>query len=194
LKALTGKFLFFLSGSRDLKKAYAEGVGAAGCCFIDKTLAPGDAFTPDAFPDIVFYNFDVDAWSVPERAARFRQIVKQIAEDGRCITRGYVINNAQMWTRTLDAGFSILTTDKVRGHAWATVGEEPFMPRLRPARGAGASRGAATTRGSRAAVRRARAARPAPDARSDRGATPKRPAAKPARTRRPAPRRRRQGK
>jgi hypothetical protein len=191
LKALTGKFLFFLSGNGDLKKTYADGAGATGCCFIDKTLAPGDSFTPDAFPDIVFYNFDVDAWSVPERAARFRQIVKQIAEDGRCITRGYVINNAQMWTRTLDAGFSILTTDKVRGHAWAAVGEEPFMPRLRPARSAGVAR-ASATRGARPG----RAARPAQAAPSTRATKSKRRAARTAVTNRRAvqPRRRRRGK
>ena len=141
LKALTGKFVFFLSGSGDLKECYANGAGTDGCCFLDRKFSLGDTFTPESFPEIVFYNFDVDAWSTPEQVARFKQIGRQIAEDGRCITRGYVVNNSQMWTRALDAGISILTTDKIRSHPWASVGAEPFRPRLRPTRSASPSRG-----------------------------------------------------
>ena len=50
--------------------------------------------------------------------------------NGRCIVRGYGINSAQTWTAARDAGLSMLSTDKVKGYEWATVGDDPFMPRL----------------------------------------------------------------
>jgi hypothetical protein len=130
LKALRGKFIFFLSGNGDLKDAYTAGGGKSAVCFVDKKLSPGDAFTPENTPEIVFYNIDVDAWSQPNGSAKLKQTVTKIAEDGRCIVRGYVVNNPQIWSSARSAGFSILTTDKVRHCDWATVGDEPFMPRL----------------------------------------------------------------
>jgi hypothetical protein len=151
LKALTGKFIFFLSGSGKLKEKYVEG-GPDVCCFIDRKFSPGNRFTPEETPDIVFYNVDMDAWMQPN-AARLRKAIRDIAEDGRCIVRGYGINNAQAWTAARDAGLTMLSTDKVRGHEWATVGDEPFMPRLDVGVPRGRARKAAPRSRSRAPKR-----------------------------------------
>ena len=145
LKVLTGKFIVFLSGSSSVKRLYAEGADGEACCFLDRKFSPGDTFKPEETADIVFYNFDVDAWSSPTLARQLKTVVRQIAEDGRCIVRGYLINNVQAWKDARDAGFTILTTDKVRAHAWATVGAEPFMPRIQVARGAPRGRGGRST-------------------------------------------------
>ena len=162
LKVLTGKFIVFLSGSSTLKRIYAEGAEPDACCFLDAKFSPGDTFTPEDTPGIVFYNFDVDAWSSPALTRHLKAVARQIAEDGRCIVRGYLINNGQTWKDARDAGFSILTTDKVRAHDWATVGPEPFMPRVRTPRGAPRGRGIAApgarktrSRKTGAALRRA---------------------------------------
>jgi hypothetical protein len=165
LKALTGKFIFCLSGSGDLKDAYVQGGGNEVCCFVDRSFAIGGKFVPEESPEVVFYNFDVDAWSAPERVARFKQVVRQIAADGRCITRGYVFNNAQVWKRGLEAGISILATDKVKGHDWAAVGDDPFAGRLRVERSVRGSRGARASR-SAAPTRRTRARKSVPSTRA----------------------------
>jgi hypothetical protein len=128
LDKLRGRFLFCLSGDEGLKTTYLKASGKR-LCFADKKFDVGDQFKPEASPDRVFYNFDLDAWDLAGNQPGWVKAVKQIAKDGRCVTRGYLINNSVVWDAATAAGVSVLATDKVTNHKWATVGPGGFIRR-----------------------------------------------------------------
>ena len=45
------------------------------------------------------------------------------------ITRVYEADGESLWNRALDAGASILATNKVSDYGWARVGNTPFVMR-----------------------------------------------------------------
>ena len=69
----------------------------------------------------MFFNLNAtETWAWSDRLRWF-------ARQRGFITRAYVANSVDLWDRLLAADVNILSTDKVRNHPWARVGDQPFV-------------------------------------------------------------------
>jgi hypothetical protein len=120
LEELRGRFILVLSGDEATKSSYARS-GRSRLCFADRRLRESDRLPSTTSGDRVFYNLNAtEDWSWTDRLRWF-------AEQPGFITRAYVANSADLWTRLLAADVNILATDKVRNHRWASVVDQPFV-------------------------------------------------------------------
>jgi hypothetical protein len=124
LGALRNRFLIVLTGDGDAKALYARTSPRARLCFADKDM--GADKKPES-TDRVFFNYhlyssDKGKWCPVFRAAAGRP---------DAVIRGYVLNGEGLWNDALACGCHVLATDKIKGHSWAKVGNEPFV-RLKP--------------------------------------------------------------
>ncbi len=123
LETLRGLFLFCLSGTNSWKEFYANDDLSHRLCFSDvdvddtKTTSPVTSGNR-AVANLHLYSDDYDKWKklVPSLRAQ------------RLLVRGYVLNSEGIWDKAQGAGVNVLATDKVSGHDWAKVGNEPFAP------------------------------------------------------------------
>jgi len=120
LEELRGRFVLVLSGDEPTKASYARS-GRGRLCFADQRLGAGDPLPSLTGGDRVFFNLNAtETWAWTERLQWF-------ARQRGFITRAYVANSADLWDRLLAADVNILSTDKVRNHPWARVGDQPFV-------------------------------------------------------------------
>lgn len=123
LADLRGKFVFCLSGHDPWKSYYADHFPRARLCFADfgvKDSAKSSPVTSGyrAIANLNLTSANYDNWKtlIPNlRAQAF-------------LVRGYVLNGAELWGRAQGAGVNVLSTDRVKNHDWARVGEAPFAP------------------------------------------------------------------
>jgi hypothetical protein len=120
LRDLQSKFVLCLSGHKKAKVAYARS-GANRLCFADQKLAAGDPVPSRG--NHVFMNMKV------ESDDDWRKRASRVARRRGIVSRGYVINNEDLWQVARKSGINILATDKVRRYKWATVGKSPFVRR-----------------------------------------------------------------
>ena len=119
LEELRGRFVLVLSGDEPTKASYARS-GRQRVCFAVRRVGEGDALPSLTSGDRVFFNLNAsESWDWDDRMRWF-------AQQPGFITRAYVANSVELWNRVLDADVNIATTDKVRNHTWAHVGDEPF--------------------------------------------------------------------
>lgn len=120
LDELRGRFVLVLSGDERTKASYSRS-GRHRLCFADKRVHHGDRLPSVTSGDRLFYNLNAtEDWDWDDR-------MKWFAQQPGFITRAYVANSAGLWDRLLAADVNILTTDKVRNHPWARVGDQPFV-------------------------------------------------------------------
>jgi hypothetical protein len=135
LDELRGKFILVFSGEDGdeavarRRRAYAAAAPRERLAFVDidqRAAGKGGADECDienphyAEGSRVFVNIQLGRkdWERLARGARGRGFV----------TREWKANDEEAWRRALEAGVNILSTDRIRGHAWSTVGPEPFLP------------------------------------------------------------------
>jgi hypothetical protein len=120
LEDLRGRFILVLSGDEPTKASYA-GSGRNRLCFADQRLGDGDARPSLTEGDRVFFNLNAtEDWD-------WHGALRWFARQRGFITRAYVANSVDLWSRLLAADANILSTDKVRNHPWARVGDRPFV-------------------------------------------------------------------
>ena len=123
LGELEGKIIFCFTGNETRKAIYARTDPKARLCFSDIYQETN----PPQYPDFnsgtrVFLNYHLyqkyyDEW--------FPQL-QRIAKEQGFISRGYVLNSQDIWTKAQNAALNIMATDKVSGHSWAQNGDYPF--------------------------------------------------------------------
>jgi hypothetical protein len=126
IDALRGRFVFVISGTEAWKRRYADATTPASLCFADADVAddrPYEALAGKLPSNRVFLNLHLFSADF----AVWRRSVPRLREDGY-IVRGYVLDGKGIWTKGIDAGVNVLSTDKVRSNTWAHVGAEPFAP------------------------------------------------------------------
>ena len=120
LDELRGRFILVLSGDEPTKASYASS-SRERRCFADLRVRDGDPLPSLAEGDRVFFNLNAtETWAWSDRLRWF-------ARQRGFITRAYVANSVDLWDRLLAADVNILSTDKVRNHPWARVGDQPFV-------------------------------------------------------------------
>ena len=120
LEELRGRFILVLSGDEQTKASYARS-SRGRLCFADQRLRESDQLPSVASGNRVFFNLNAtEDWSWGDRLQWF-------AQQPGFVTRAYVANSAELWNRLLAADVNMLTTDKVRNHPWARVGDQPFV-------------------------------------------------------------------
>jgi hypothetical protein len=120
LEELRGRFILVLSGDEPTKASYARSARGR-LCFADQRLREGDQLPSVTSGDRVFFNLNAtEDWSWGDRLQWF-------ARQPGFVTRAYVANSADLWNQLLAADVNMLTTDKVRNHPWARVGDQPFV-------------------------------------------------------------------
>jgi hypothetical protein len=139
LRDLRGKFILVFSGGDGeepvarRRRAYLAAPGerlafvdldqrAAGQAGADECDIEGPYYAEGSR---VFINIQLGRrdWERLARGARGRGFV----------TREWKANDEDAWRRAIEAGVNVLSTDRIRGHAWASVGPEPFRPAPAPA-------------------------------------------------------------
>lgn len=126
LHELRGRFILCLSGDEPTKKSYSSS-SRQRLCFADQRLRQGDRLPSRTSGDRVFFNFNAtETWD-------WVAAVRALADRQGFVTRTYGLNSADLWQRAIAAGANIVATDKVRGHSWAHVGDEPFTTISDPA-------------------------------------------------------------
>jgi len=119
LDQLRGRFILCLSGDEPTKNSYSSGRHDRAC-FADRRFREGDQMPHRTSGDRVFFNFNsTENWDWDAN-------VRAFADRQGFVTRVYGCNSADLWQRAVAAGANIVATDKVRGHPWAHVGNEPF--------------------------------------------------------------------
>lgn len=119
LGRLRGRFILCLTGNETTKRSYAAG-GRNRLCFADQLLRPDDPPPSATKGNRVFVNYDArKSWDWDTR-------IQTLAGLRGFITRAYVVNNNDLWKRTIAAGTNIIATDRIRNHGWARVGRSPF--------------------------------------------------------------------
>lgn len=122
LGQLRGRFVLCLSGDERTKRAYARS-GTDRRCFADMDVREGDPRPDPTDGDRVFFNVDVTAdWD-------WTGLLRELSGRPGFVCRAYVVNDASLWARVQSTGANIVTTDKVRNHHWAAVGDTPFVRR-----------------------------------------------------------------
>ena len=125
LDELRGRFVLCLSGDEATKATYTR-TGRDRLCFADRRMRESDPLPDGSDDDRVFFNFNVtEDWAWDQR-------LRWCSEQRGLVTRAYVANSADLWRRVVAAGTNIVTTDKVRNHRWAHVGDEPFVESFTP--------------------------------------------------------------
>lgn len=124
LADLRGHFIICLTGDKNAKATYAKTAPATRLCFADLDLAADEI--PVA-KDRVFFNYHL--WSNME--AQWAAVFRHSAKINNTVVRGYELNGESLWNSALRNGCNILATNKIRNHAWAKVGDTPFV-RLHP--------------------------------------------------------------
>lgn len=125
LRDLRGKYLICLTGNKDDKAKYAATEPKLRLCFAD--LDCGASQDPIS-ADRVFFNYHLYSSEKDEWEAVF----KKAAGRKNAIIRGYVLNGKDLWNNALGAGCHALATDKIKGHDWAKVGDDPFVKLKQP--------------------------------------------------------------
>jgi glycerophosphoryl diester phosphodiesterase len=139
LRDLRGKFVLVFSGEDNdeavarRRRAYVRSEPAERLAFVDlDQRAAGSAGADEC--DIespyysegsrVFVNIQLGRkdWERLARGARARGFV----------TREWKANDEEAWRKALEAGVNILSTDRIRGSAWAMVGRGPFRNVMGP--------------------------------------------------------------
>ena len=120
LEELRGRFILVLSGDEPTKASYA-GSGRNRLCFADQRLGDGDAR-----PSLT-EGTGCSSTSTQPRTGTGTAPLRWFARQPGFITRAYVANSVDLWSRLLAADANILSTDKVRNHPWAHVGDRPFV-------------------------------------------------------------------
>lgn len=120
LDELRGRFILVLSGDEPTKATYASS-SHQRLCFADRRLGANDPLPSVTTGDRVFFNLNAtEDWAWTDRLRWF-------ARQPGFVTRAYVANSADLWDHLLAADVNILSTDKVRNHPWARVGDRPFV-------------------------------------------------------------------
>jgi Phosphoinositide phospholipase C, Ca2+-dependent len=120
LEELRGRFILVLSGDEPTKASYASS-SRHRLCFADRRVGEHDPLPSLKSGDRVFFNLNAtEDWTWTDRMEWF-------AQQPGLLTRAYVANSADLWERLLAADVNILSTDKVRNHSWARVGDQPFV-------------------------------------------------------------------
>jgi hypothetical protein len=137
LNDLRGKFIFCLSGNEQRKRKYASLRKKTCLCFSDHALGPSDDPPRTDRGNRVFFNFKLsdsyfmddgyDGVSEEKADTSLHKLLGWFREHPQLITRGYDLNTGRGWKRARELGVNVMSTDKVRRHRWATVGDKPFM-------------------------------------------------------------------
>ena len=121
LADLKGKFLFCLSGHDPWKKLYAETDPGGRLCFADFKVSDTDKSSPVTSGYRVVANLDLKS----DHYDNWKTLIPKLRAQA-FLVRGYVLNSSELWSRAQGAGVNVLSTDKVKNHDWAKVGDEPF--------------------------------------------------------------------
>lgn len=122
---LRGKFLFCLSGNEDWKRFYADTTGPGSLCFADfavdddKTIGQLSASLPSnrVVINVNVFSAHFDKW---------KTLVPALTARGYFV-RAYVLDSDGLWSKGIQGRINALSTNKIRGHDWAHVGNEPFV-------------------------------------------------------------------
>jgi Phosphoinositide phospholipase C, Ca2+-dependent len=126
LAELRGRYILCLSGDEATKRNYAR-ANNVRLCFADQKIDESDSLPSTASGDRVFFNYNAtETWPWHDR-------IRWFAAQDAFVTRAYVVNSQDLWDRVVAADTNIIATDKVRNHAWAHVGPEPFARITGPA-------------------------------------------------------------
>jgi hypothetical protein len=122
VESMRGKFVFCLSGNASWKSYYARTKVRSRLCFADIDFAGDKAVTVPSSGQQIIYSAkleldDADSWSKSIAALRAANL----------ITRGYILNAEDVWTKAKRAKLNVFATDKITGHDWAQVGSRPFV-------------------------------------------------------------------
>jgi hypothetical protein len=127
IETLNNKYILCFSGDEDRKKAYAETSPKDRLCFADQTLRTDH---PTEYPSFVsgnrvFMNYHLYQDSYKKYWCAQLQAM---AEQPGFITRGYVLNDGDIWADAQNAKLNIMATDKITGkkYDWAQNGPYPF--------------------------------------------------------------------
>ncbi len=124
MKDLAGCFLMCLSGTEKWKSLYADTLPAERLCFADQDFADNQAHPkiPLAGNRAVanIHVFTEDFHALRQAASKFRR--------ANFLIRGYQVNSGELWEKVRTAKLNAIATDRVAGHAWAAVGDQPFAP------------------------------------------------------------------
>jgi hypothetical protein len=119
---MRNKFLFCLSGNKEWKSYYAAKDPRSRLCFSDIDFDDGKSVTVPLSGQRVIYSSNL-------HSSKFERWKASIAalRSANLMARGYVLNSEAIWNKARQAKLNIFSTDKITGHAWAHVGDAPFV-------------------------------------------------------------------
>ncbi|MEY4768343.1 MAG: hypothetical protein RL637_982 [Pseudomonadota bacterium] len=124
LDALKNKYILCISGNEEHRKRAYAGTNPKSClCFVDQPLETDPVQYPDftqgqrVFMNYHLYQKYYDNW--------FEQLQYMATQQG-FITRGWVLDNQDLWIKAQTAKLNIMATDKIKDHDWAQNGDYPF--------------------------------------------------------------------
>jgi hypothetical protein len=123
--ALSDKFLFCLTGNPTWKTHYAAKMDSSSLCFADMDLS--DAVTDIKELELPLDRIFVNLHLFSRNYKKWKALIPELNRRGY-ISRGWVIDDPDLWYKAIEAGINILATDQVRLHPWAQVGNQPFVP------------------------------------------------------------------
>lgn len=135
---LRGRFIVVLTGGDGgapgrRRAAYAAREPRDSLAFVDMSLGHIPAAPPKLDGRRIFLNVEVQSKFLRDKIMhrgdrdKWKILVKWAAGQRGIITRGWKVNDGGLWRECLALGLNIPATDKVRNHAWATVGGAPFV-------------------------------------------------------------------
>jgi hypothetical protein len=122
VEALRGKFVFVLSGNEKWKAYYAHHEPRARLCFADRDWDDGKPASIPTSGERVIYSSNLHSGNFK----KWKPSVGSLRA-ANLIARGYVINSDSLWQKCKEAKLNVIATDKIEGHAWAHVGNAPFV-------------------------------------------------------------------
>ena len=125
IQTMRGKFVFCLSGTESWKQNYANSTIQDRLCFSDKDVSDNNNDIPiPSTGNFVFFNMHI--WT--DHYNTWKNTLPKYARKN-LITRVYEVDAEPLWNKALDAGASVLATNKISNDPWAKVGNTPFAQR-----------------------------------------------------------------
>lgn len=122
MSVMKGKFIFCLSGNTDWKSNYASTKPRERLCFSDIDCSDSEPVNlPQSGQQIIYsahlYSSEASQWQ--ENIGRLRS--------ANLLSRGYVLNNENIWGKAKTGKLNLFATDEITGHAWAHVGDTAYV-------------------------------------------------------------------
>ena len=123
MKDLKNKYIICITGNEERRKAdYANRtLTEEGICFVD-LQQDKESSEPKLDPNRVFLNFHI----YKDHEAQWSKALATCISAKCYVTRGWVLNGAEIWNMARAHGINILATNKIYNSTWANVGIAPF--------------------------------------------------------------------